>query len=73
MSPGYPTTLLAEITHRCPLHCPYCSNPMELVRAQEELSTADWKRVRCFASTRSAAIAWRWISPMLGAICAKLK
>ena len=45
MSPGYPTTLLAEITHRCPLHCPYCSNPMELVRAQEELSTADWKRV----------------------------
>jgi len=43
--PSYPTTLLAEITHRCPLHCPYCSNPMELVRAQEELSTADWKRV----------------------------
>ncbi len=24
-----PTTLLAEITHRCPLHCPYCSNPLE--------------------------------------------
>jgi pyrroloquinoline quinone biosynthesis protein E len=40
-----PTTLLAELTHRCPLHCPYCSNPVELVRAQGEMSTEDWKRV----------------------------
>ncbi len=40
-----PTTLLAELTHRCPLHCPYCSNPIELVRAEGELSTADWLRV----------------------------
>src|SRR5919199_5413426 len=40
-----PTTLLAELTHRCPLRCPYCSNPLELVRASAELDTATWKRV----------------------------
>jgi PqqA peptide cyclase len=40
-----PTTLLAELTHRCPLHCPYCSNPIDLARSQSELSTDDWKRV----------------------------
>ena len=40
-----PTTLLAELTHRCPLHCPYCSNPLELIRGKAELSTEDWKRV----------------------------
>jgi len=40
-----PTTLLAELTHRCPLHCPYCSNPIDLARSQSELSTSDWKRV----------------------------
>jgi pyrroloquinoline quinone biosynthesis protein E len=45
MSTLYPTTLLAEITHRCPLHCPYCSNPLEMVRAAQELSTDDWRRV----------------------------
>jgi PqqA peptide cyclase len=40
-----PTTLLAELTHRCPLHCPYCSNPIDLARSQSELATSDWKRV----------------------------
>ena len=40
-----PTTLLAELTHRCPLHCPYCSNPVDLARSQAELATDDWKRV----------------------------
>jgi pyrroloquinoline quinone biosynthesis protein E len=40
-----PTTLLAELTHRCPLHCPYCSNPLDLIRAESELATDDWKRV----------------------------
>jgi pyrroloquinoline quinone biosynthesis protein E len=40
-----PTTLLAEVTHRCPLHCPYCSNPLALVGADAELTTDDWKRV----------------------------
>jgi PqqA peptide cyclase len=40
-----PLALLAELTHRCPLRCPYCSNPLELERASAELSTADWKRI----------------------------
>src|SRR3954471_18266525 len=45
MSPSHPTTLLAELTHRCPLRCPYCSNPVQLTRADVELTTADWTRV----------------------------
>ncbi len=45
VSSNHPTTLLAEMTHRCPLHCPYCSNPLEMIRADEELTTDDWKRV----------------------------
>jgi pyrroloquinoline quinone biosynthesis protein E len=40
-----PLGLLAELTHRCPLHCPYCSNPVELVSRSAELSTADWLAV----------------------------
>jgi PqqA peptide cyclase len=40
-----PFSLLAEITHRCPLHCPYCSNPLQLALQADELSTEDWKRV----------------------------
>ena len=45
MTTDRPTTLLAELTHRCPLHCPYCSNPLDLIRAEGELATDDWKRV----------------------------
>ncbi|WFR96413.1 pyrroloquinoline quinone biosynthesis protein PqqE [Rhizobium tumorigenes] len=37
-----PMALLAELTHRCPLACPYCSNPLELVRANAELTTEQW-------------------------------
>ena len=40
-----PVSLLAEITHRCPLQCPYCSNPLALERAAVELDTATWLRV----------------------------
>ena len=40
-----PLALIAEITHRCPLHCVYCSNPLELTSRNEELQTADWLRV----------------------------
>jgi pyrroloquinoline quinone biosynthesis protein E len=40
-----PVSLLAEITHRCPLHCPYCSNPLQLASQTNELTTDDWKRV----------------------------
>lgn len=37
-----PIAMLAELTHRCPLACPYCSNPLDLARASEELSTNEW-------------------------------
>ena len=40
-----PFSLLAEITHRCPLHCPYCSNPLQLASQSSELTTDEWKRV----------------------------
>jgi len=40
-----PIGLLAELTHRCPLQCPYCSNPIELDRKSGELDTRTWKRV----------------------------
>ncbi len=40
-----PIGLLAEVTHRCPLACPYCSNPTELEGRAGELETADWARV----------------------------
>ena len=40
-----PFSLLAEVTHRCPLHCPYCSNPTRLASPANELTTEDWKRV----------------------------
>lgn len=40
-----PMGLLAELTHRCPLQCPYCSNPLELERSSGELSTEEWCRV----------------------------
>lgn len=43
--PVPPIALLAELTHRCPLMCPYCSNPLELARKDAELSTETWSRV----------------------------
>ena len=45
MRPPRPIALLAELTHRCPLSCPYCSNPLELTRAEQELDTDTWARV----------------------------
>ncbi|CAN5721864.1 pyrroloquinoline quinone biosynthesis protein PqqE [soil metagenome] len=40
-----PYGLLAEVTHRCPLQCLYCSNPIELKSQHSELETTDWLRV----------------------------
>jgi pyrroloquinoline quinone biosynthesis protein E len=37
-----PVALLAELTHRCPLACPYCSNPLELETRHDELPTEMW-------------------------------
>ena len=45
MGPEPPLAMLAELTHRCPLRCPYCSNPLELERRGQELDTAAWRRV----------------------------
>jgi len=40
-----PLALIAEVTHRCPLHCVYCSNPLELAGTKNELSTEEWTGV----------------------------
>lgn len=40
-----PYWLLAELTYKCPLQCPYCSNPLDIAKYENELSTDDWKRV----------------------------
>jgi len=42
---SHPLALIAELTHRCPLHCVYCSNPLELQIRAEELSSDVWARV----------------------------
>jgi pyrroloquinoline quinone biosynthesis protein E len=45
-----PVALLAELTHRCPLGCPYCSNPLALDARADELDTFEWARVFSQAS-----------------------
>jgi pyrroloquinoline quinone biosynthesis protein E len=40
-----PYGMLAELTYACPLHCPYCSNPLNLADYRKELTTAEWQRV----------------------------
>src|SRR5579883_1281331 len=42
-----PLLLIAELSYKCPLHCPYCSNPTSIGEAKyaDELATADWSRV----------------------------
>ncbi|WP_299740821.1 pyrroloquinoline quinone biosynthesis protein PqqE [uncultured Roseobacter sp.] len=40
-----PIAMLAELTYRCPLSCPYCSNPVEMTRQESELDTDTWARV----------------------------
>ncbi len=42
---GQPLWLLAELTYRCPLQCPYCSNPLDFASNDRELATEDWVRV----------------------------
>ena len=40
-----PLAVLAELSHRCPLSCAYCSNPIELIQKNKELETKDWLKV----------------------------
>jgi PqqA peptide cyclase len=43
---GKPLWLVLELTYRCPLKCPWCSNPVDFERCNgKELSTEEWKRV----------------------------
>nr|WP_322941910.1 pyrroloquinoline quinone biosynthesis protein PqqE [Pseudomonas sp. s4] len=42
---GPPLWLLAELTYRCPLQCPYCSNPLDFAKQGAELSTTEWIEV----------------------------
>ncbi|WNG15298.1 pyrroloquinoline quinone biosynthesis protein PqqE [Cystobacter fuscus] len=39
---GLPLWLLAELTYRCPLQCPYCSNPLDFAAQGKELTTEEW-------------------------------
>ncbi len=52
---GKPLWLLAELTYRCPLQCPYCSNPVEIAGYGDELVTEDWLRVLREARAMGAA------------------
>ena len=40
-----PLALIAEVTHRCPLHCVYCSNPLQMAGTTSELSTGEWTSI----------------------------
>ncbi|GAC1664740.1 MAG: pyrroloquinoline quinone biosynthesis protein PqqE [Candidatus Acidiferrum sp.] len=44
-APSNPLALIAELTHRCPLHCVYCSNPLEMEQRDRELPASAWSRV----------------------------
>ncbi|SER22550.1 pyrroloquinoline quinone biosynthesis protein E [Amphritea atlantica] len=39
---GQPLWLLAELTYKCPLQCPYCSNPLDFAEVGAELTTEQW-------------------------------
>lgn len=53
--PGPPLWLLAELTYRCPLQCPYCSNPLDFAQTAKELDTESWIRVLREAREMGAA------------------
>ncbi|WP_326777346.1 pyrroloquinoline quinone biosynthesis protein PqqE [Streptomyces sp. NBC_01445] len=44
-APAPPWALLAELTHACPLHCGYCSNPLELTKRSRELTAPQWAQI----------------------------
>ena len=45
MTAPRPLNLVAELTYRCPLRCPYCSNPTNLRGFPDAMETGDWVRV----------------------------
>ncbi len=54
MTASGPLSLIAEVTHRCPLHCVYCSNPLEMQARDRELPTETWTKV--FASAAELGV-----------------
>ncbi len=42
---GIPMWLTLELTYRCPLHCPWCSNPLDFDKFRNELTTEEWMKV----------------------------
>jgi pyrroloquinoline quinone biosynthesis protein E len=49
-------TLIAELSYRCPLRCPYCSNPLDVgaEKYRRELGTEDW--IRTFREARELGV-----------------
>ena len=45
-----PRFLTAELTYRCPLQCPYCSNPTNMAKYSKELNTDNW--ISAFSQAR---------------------
>jgi pyrroloquinoline quinone biosynthesis protein E len=54
-----PLGLLAELTHRCPLGCPYCSNPLAFDAREDELDSAP--RGCAFSARRRSLASCRYI------------
>ena len=56
MLPPRPSTLIAELSYQCPLHCPYCSNPLHIGAEtyRDELETEHW--IRAFAEARALGV-----------------
>lgn len=51
-----PSSLIAELSYQCPLHCPYCSNPTDIgaERYHHELETEHW--IRTFRQARGLGV-----------------
>ena len=51
-----PSTLIAELSYQCPLHCPYCSNPIDIgtERYHHELESEHW--IRAFQQARGLGV-----------------
>ena len=56
MQPPRPSTLIAELSYQCPLHCPYCSNPLDIggEHYRRELETEHW--IRAFREARALGV-----------------
>src|SRR3954447_14902194 len=56
MQPPRPSTLIAELSYQCPLHCPYCSNPLHIggETYRRELETEHW--LRAFGEARAVGV-----------------